>query len=191
MRRGNQQAPPKTANRVMKRQRHASADIVMHRKNMKELKEQMDSLDRPPSRQRSPFLFHLAESFRKQFAFRGNKGGASAVKYAFQGRKSNKDAKTRPPSRGRRSSAKNDLVLTAHGDKKSSSSSKSGAGAKSKKEKGGGAMWGEKVGRAAMTASASGTLSGVGDSGGAASKEKLANVCRIRGREGYIERERR
>ncbi len=170
-------APPKTAKRVMKRQRHASADIVTHRKNMKELKEQMDSLDRPPSRQRSPFLFHLAESFRKRLAFQSDKGAVSAVKYAFEARKSKKDASARPPSRGRRASVKKDLVLTAQKGKKSSASS---VGAKN--DKSGGMMWGEKVGRAAAAASTvdagvghEATPTGAGP-GVAAAKEKLANV---------------
>ena len=51
----------------IKKSRHKSANIIEHRKRMKKIWEQHHNLQRPPSRQRTPFPTHLAEFEFKRF----------------------------------------------------------------------------------------------------------------------------
>ena len=90
-----------------KRSRHQSADIVRHRQRMRKIWEQHHNLQRPPSRQRTPFPTHLTEfEFKKFQAFgqetENKKYSTNAIDKAqiAQRRKVAEDS-PRPPSRHR------------------------------------------------------------------------------------------
>ena len=80
--RGSQRNNPfmGSKDREMRKSRHKSANIVEHRKRMKKIWEQHHNLQRPPSRQRTPFPTHLAEFEFKRFkAFGKNQEVKSKV----------------------------------------------------------------------------------------------------------------
>ena len=108
--RGSQRNNPfmGSKDREMRKSRHKSANIVEHRKRMKKIWEQHHNLQRPPSRQRTPFPTHLAEFEFKRFkAFGKNQEIKSKVptdpiakSQIMQARKFAEES-PRPPSRHR------------------------------------------------------------------------------------------
>ena len=90
--RGGSEESPRRKKRSSRKKRNQSADIIRHRQRLR----RAALLQRPPSRQRSPFPTHLAEFEFKRFHAFGNKPGGGTIGAANRNQNRAKDMGVTP-----------------------------------------------------------------------------------------------